>query len=309
MECPSWLWNILLRRNWPKEFLHTDVVRGIDWCEKNQTNLPVSDESPIFIFAAGWRSGSTLLQRLLNSNRDVLVWGEAYEFSFLLHHLAAPLAGLTKTPFDLTFLSRHLSRMPGELASVLTTKWIANLTPPVADLKRAHLAYLSTLFSTSTMAAKRPRWGLKFVRGDAAIASYLRWLYPKAKILYLFRSPYASYRSYLNAAADGWYLYYPRYRVDGVVPFAVHWRHCMENFMASHQQVNAFLLSFESLTEGRILGPLQEYLNFEVDPETLDRKVDMQAEKLIDLKGSDRLMIRFIAGDMAKRHGYTAKSF
>jgi hypothetical protein len=33
------------------------------------------DDQPIFVCAVGWRSGSTLLQRLLMTDPSVLVWG------------------------------------------------------------------------------------------------------------------------------------------------------------------------------------------------------------------------------------------
>lgn len=305
MDCPAWVWNILLRRHWPREFLHDRVAQGVEWCEENCSDLPISDAKPIFIFAAGWRSGSTLLQRLLNSNSEVMIWGEAYEHALPLYHLAAPLAGLTKQPLDLNFMSRHLARMPGELTATVTTKWIANLTPPPNDLKRAHLAFMDTLFATKAMEAKRPRWGLKMVRSDATVARYLKWLYPEAKILYMFRDPYASYRSYLNATQSGWYLYYPNYRVKGTLPFMVHWRHCMDSFRASEAEVSAFPVQFESLASGQLLDRLQEYLGFQVDPAVLNLKVDYAHDKTRGLSASDRRIIRFIGGEVAKTYGYT----
>ena len=36
-------------------------------------------EEPIFLLSAGWRSGSTLLQRLMMSDSRVLIWGEPYD--------------------------------------------------------------------------------------------------------------------------------------------------------------------------------------------------------------------------------------
>jgi len=305
MDCPPWLWRMLLRRYWPPEFLHAGVAQGIAWCEQNQFDLPRSEDEPIFIFAAGWRSGSTLLQRLLNSHPEVFIWGEPYEHSLLLYHLSSTLAGLTKEPLDLNFLPRNLTRMPGELASSLTTKWIAVLTPPVADLKRAQLAYLQALFGARAGEAGRPRWGLKLVRATATIARYLRWLYPKAKMLYLFRSPYAAFQSYKNATKGDWYLYYPTHPVKGVLPFVVHWRYCMNTFLASHREVGALLVPYESLLDRQALGPLQEYLGFQLDPGVLDLKVDIKHEKTRTLTKTERTTIGFIAGDAARRFGYT----
>ena len=33
-------------------------------------------DEPVFLFSAGWRSGSTLLQRLIMSDASIFVWGE-----------------------------------------------------------------------------------------------------------------------------------------------------------------------------------------------------------------------------------------
>ena len=56
--------------------LHPSVLTGIKQLE---TICPARDdndnEEPIFLLSAGWRSGSTLLQRLIMSDSNVLIWG------------------------------------------------------------------------------------------------------------------------------------------------------------------------------------------------------------------------------------------
>src|ERR1041385_4274275 len=37
-------------------------------------------ERPIFLLASGHRCGSTLVQRLLNSHPDILIWGEQNDY-------------------------------------------------------------------------------------------------------------------------------------------------------------------------------------------------------------------------------------
>ena len=309
MECPSSLWNLLLKRHWPEGFLNSDVSKAITWFENQTVGLTDSEDEPIFIFAAGWRSGSTLLQRLLNSHPRVMIWGEAYEDSLIYYHMAAPLRGLLKRPLNLQFLSKHLPNMPNELASMLTTSWIANLTPPLPNLKRAHHAYFESLFASTANDARRPQWGIKLVRGTSTLAHYFRWLYPKAKILYLFRNPYAAFKSYVNASlhsqADKWYLYYPDYPVNGVIPFMVHWRHCMNGFLESHEEVNALLINFESIINRQALEPLQKYLSLELDSSVLDLKVDFRHDTTQVLTSFERRVIRFIGGEIARRYEYT----
>ena len=47
-----------------------------------------ADDAPIFLLSAGWRSGSTMLQRLLMSDPGVLIWGEPYDECGLVQALA-----------------------------------------------------------------------------------------------------------------------------------------------------------------------------------------------------------------------------
>src|SRR5262245_37805430 len=51
-----------------------------------------SDQQPVFVLAAGWRSGSTLVQRALMS--QCLVWGEPFGHGGLIERLADPLRAI-----------------------------------------------------------------------------------------------------------------------------------------------------------------------------------------------------------------------
>src|ERR1700733_4765534 len=52
-------------------------------------SIPPTPDEPVFVLAAGWRGGSTLLQRMLL--KHCLVWGEPYGSSALLERLAQTL--------------------------------------------------------------------------------------------------------------------------------------------------------------------------------------------------------------------------
>jgi hypothetical protein len=310
VNCPPWLWKVILNRLWPPEFLRLHDAQGLARITKDFPLLPTSKDAPVFILSAGWRSGSTLLQRCINSNPKVMVWGEAYEDYFLHYHMLAPIMSFTKDPLNLQFLQKDMAKSPDHLASILTTKWIANLSPSIASLKMAHLAYMTTLFKIPASDIGRPRWGLKMVRGSMVVAAYLKWLYPHAKILYLYRDPYSAFLSYKNNAKSPWYLYYPSHPVNGVIPFAVHWRHCVEGYMASQKELNAFIVRYESLVDRQICRQLQEYLEFDLDYSILDVKADMNLGQ--DGRNNHRLtytekkLIEFIAGDVALKCGYAA---
>ena len=65
---------------------HRQLVKGYTGIESGLAALqsvcpaPESDTAaPIFLLSAGWRSGSTLLQRLIMSDKNVLIWGEPYD--------------------------------------------------------------------------------------------------------------------------------------------------------------------------------------------------------------------------------------
>src|SRR5688572_31225972 len=64
-------------------------------------------EAPIFIFAAGWRSGSTLLQRLLISGGDALIWGEPYSPSDIVGRLTESLRIFSQEFPPHEFFLRH----------------------------------------------------------------------------------------------------------------------------------------------------------------------------------------------------------
>ncbi len=62
-----------------RSFLAQDITikKGIAAIQKRWPNLEnEEDERPIFILSAGWRSGSTLIQRLIMSKERILIWGE-----------------------------------------------------------------------------------------------------------------------------------------------------------------------------------------------------------------------------------------
>src|ERR671916_2027700 len=53
-----------------------------------------ADVSPTFVLGAGWRTGSTLMQRMLNQTGELLVWGEPYSEGAIAQRLVESLAFL-----------------------------------------------------------------------------------------------------------------------------------------------------------------------------------------------------------------------
>src|SRR6266487_3786669 len=51
-------------------------------------------DTPIFLFGAGWRCGSTWVQRLLMSSGQALIWGEPFDRSCILQTMSGQLLPL-----------------------------------------------------------------------------------------------------------------------------------------------------------------------------------------------------------------------
>jgi hypothetical protein len=136
---------------------------------------------PILVLASGQRCGSTLIQRLLSSHPDILVWGEH--------------GGQVR---DVLEASRSMEMWDeGVQGSVLRKEfdedehqgWIANLLPGPEAFADAARAYLDTLFASPAAARGRQRWGFKEVRFGLDEASWVRDLYPGTRVVHVTRDP------------------------------------------------------------------------------------------------------------------------
>lgn len=225
------------------------------------------EESPIFLLSAGWRSGSTLMQRLLMSDKDVLIWGEPYDECGLIQSMAESVKAFRPG------WPRADYFYDGTPTSQLAGNWIANLFPSLEDLRNGHRALFDTLFAQPAKAAGAARWGIKEVRLDANHSAYLRWLYPKARFLFLYRNPLEAYRSYCRYGRN-WYDVYPDRPVFTPTGFGTHWRNLMEGFMRDADKLGALLIRYEDLIGGQAhLDEVEEYLGVKIDRSILKLKV------------------------------------
>lgn len=154
--------------------------------------------------SAGWRSGSTLVQRLLCSDPNTLIWGEPFGEAVPVPRLAAMIeAFVKKAPNRAADAYDEVTR---NATAPLCDLWIPNLNPGFAALRRAHRAFFDTLLMAPARARGYRRWGAKWVRLSAHHARYLKWLYPRAKFVFLVRDPLDAWRSYKGRR---WYTVNP----------------------------------------------------------------------------------------------------
>jgi hypothetical protein len=248
------------------------VLSGVAELKGLCPDEPTADVgSPIFLLSAGWRSGSTLLQRLIMSDSRVLLWGEPFDECGVIQAMAATVRAFRSgwPPADY-YLAHHANAKPGELAD----DWIANLFPAPADLRRGHRAFFEATFAEPARRAGASRWGIKEVRLTAEHAQYVKWLYPDARFLFLYRNPLDAYQSYCRYGRN-WYDTWPGSPVFTPTAFGTHWRKLTESFLNEEQALGALLVRYEDLVKGPedLLQRIEHYLDVRLDRSVLGKKV------------------------------------
>lgn len=216
------------------------------------------NERPVFILSAGWRSGSTLLQRMImEHNNDILIWGEPFAYSDIWRSMANHFRCFTDDwpPKDWFLSARN--------AATLRDVWVANLYPEVAYLLYAHRQFFDVVFGRPARENGWKVWGMKEVRVTIDDARYLRVLYPKCKLLFLYRNPHDAYLSYRKIGAP-WYMRWPDRPIASAFGFGRNWAGMTSGFIRGHKEVDGLLIRYEDLDDPRELKRIENYVGWPV---------------------------------------------
>jgi len=249
--------------------LDAGIASGVAELAKICGDDPADDgEAPIFLFSAGWRSGSTLLQRLIMSDSRVLLWGEPYDECGVIQALAGTMTAFRSgwPPQDYYYRGAKLGEMTGD--------WIANLFPAPSALKRGYRALFETAFAEPARLAGAPRWGVKEVRLTADHARFLQFLYPNARFLFLIRNPLDAYQSYCRYGRN-WYDTWPAKPVFTPAAFGRHWRILAEGYLRDATALDALVVRYEDLVKAtpELLQRIGQHLDVRLDPAVMAKKV------------------------------------
>ena len=270
-----------------------------------------SDSEPIFILSAGWRSGSTLLQRLISSSGDILIWGEPYGHMGIIDHLSQPIRSVTiNYPQNNSFIRSLYNE--NESLSNLSKTWIANLNPDVDYLLKSHIAFLTELFETPAKSQGATRWGIKEVRLTINHAIYLNWLFPRAKFLFLYRNPYEAYASYQQFTKYGvwpydyWYNQWPYEPINTPQSFGIHWKNLLTGYLSGYQKVKGMLIKYEDLCDGNFdFDALEQFIKLKLDKSLLKVKIKGNEQKNIYQINEDEIQaLKETVEPLASEVGY-----
>jgi hypothetical protein len=219
---------------------------------------------PIFVFATGWRCGSTLLQRILMTDPRLLLWGEPMGRAAILPHLVEALSAVTAAwPPRGYFIGERAA------GGAHHKTWIATLYPNPPDLRAALRAFGNRWLADPARAAGFARWGFKEVRFGASEAYLLRWLYPDAQFVLLTRDPCAAFWSMRRSSRE-WRMMerWPDRRVDTPEMFAEVWNRIALSWSdASCQDLRPVLLRYEDIVAGRTdFAALARQLGLAIEP-------------------------------------------
>jgi hypothetical protein len=151
---------------------------------------------PLLIFSAGWRSGSTMLQRIITASGKSLVWGEAggaldrlADAFACYEQMLGPGGQRFKHGFGGNGTKEYLDFKAAGKDGF--NKWIACMNPPLDTFTESFRQFIEGIYARQAAELGYEGWGVKEVQSGQEAAHFLRALYPDALFIFLVRHPVA----------------------------------------------------------------------------------------------------------------------
>lgn len=283
--------------NLPKAAQLLESIKRLN--QYNSWDPEPSDEEPIFIMAVGWGSGSTLLQRILLTDRSLILWGEPFgRMGFIQSFTQAlSIAHKGRWPKSSSF------RRPSD--EELAVSPVANMYPDPCSVLVGIRSMIYEWLGDPAVRRGFSRWGFKEVRLGAADAHLLQLLFPKAKFVVLVRNPINNYGSFRSMRTVYWRFDRP---VSGVREYATYWNHHASGWLDDADEIDHRVIRYEDLVSGEYdFRSLEKWLGLELDESralevVLDKKASRNWRKKVGFY--PRSVIRRIAGRTMARLDY-----
>ena len=199
--------------------------------------------TPIFVLGAA-RTGTTLLQRILNSYDDVLVWGEHAGF---LSDVARAFYVAWESPSLFRDLKPLAEVLQGSNPRASWQAWMSATTRE--DWLRTFRAFVESVFVPDGLPGKQ-YWGFKEIRymaapGDRTL-DFLHALYPDAVFLFIVRNAF-------NALASEKRIPEGSRHLSGLKRTCDRWRRRYEAYRDWHRsgRIRSHWIVYEEMIEGR----------------------------------------------------------
>lgn len=228
------------------------------------------ESTPVFLASAGWRSGSTLLQRLLCSDPRCIVWGEPLYRASVLPRLVRLVEAMSQYE---TYDTHEMA--PQEFAS---DRWLAEASPPLTAMGDALRQFLISMFAKPTAAdagATAPLWGVKEVRWGFRELRLLDTLLPGARFVLLVRNPMDAYESFIQHYPNVWYREYPDAPVATPLAFGRHWASIGRDFLRLRDRPNYVLVRYEDVISDptSFASLMDSHLGIQIETSVLDLRL------------------------------------
>lgn len=313
------LWVLFLRQRERVRFLRRINVTDVQRLEQLQTSLgqlevlrssttdddrPASSprqysdvlHAPVFLFSAGWRSGSTLLARLLSTPKQRLIWGEPYHYSDVLLIARRIIESITDDWPPEDFLVSTYSDSLDDLSHA----WIANVFPTPDALVRALQEFYLCLFADPAVELGFESWGVKEVHVNGRDALALSYIFPCARFIFLVREPTDAWQSY-RGTGSLWRFTDRGAPIGGPVRFGRMWSRMATSFIDTPLS-NSIVVRYEDLNSTQELDRIEAFLGSRIDRSAIDRRIGSSQLGRSQTYGNAR--VRMVTRRSRRRLGY-----